>query len=132
MTPMPPPTPGPYANQPQYGQQPQYAQQAPYVPPMAPAAPAAPSNVAGVVGIAAGLITCALGMLAFLIAGFEGHSAGWELLAIPVGLASLTALVGGIAGIVALVKRTIGLGVAAIGLSGFGMLLGMVGFVLGA
>lgn len=127
MNPMQPPSPGPYAPQPQYSPQ-AYGQ----APAMSQPAPDAPSKVAGTVGIASGLVTCLLGMLAFLIAGFEGHSAGWELLAIPVGLALLTAMVGGIAGIVALVKRTIALGVAAIGLSGFGLLLGMVGFVLGA
>lgn len=129
MNPMQTPGPGP-TSQPQYAP---YGAPSPYgaMPAGQPVAEP-PSKAPGIVGIGAGLVTCALGMLAFLIAGFEGHSAGWELLAIPVGLASLTALVAGVAGIVALVKRTIVLGVAAIGLSGLGMLLGMVGFVLGA
>jgi hypothetical protein len=126
MNPMQPPQ-NPY----QPYQQPQQAQGG-YGPPSAQPAQAPTSKVPGIVGIGAGLATCALGMLAFLIAGFQGHSAGWEMMAIPTGLTLMTAMVGGIAGLVALVKRSIGLGIAAIGLSGFGSLLGIVGFVLGA
>ena len=73
-----------------------------------------------------------LGASSFLIAGIEGRSAGWELLAIPTGLALLAALGGGIGGVVGLTRKAMGSGLTAIGLSGFGALLGLVGFVLGA
>jgi hypothetical protein len=121
-----------YAQNPAYGQspaQPAYGQN-PYAPATAPAA--APSQAVLVVGLLAALGAMGLGAISFLIAGFEGHHAGWEMLAIPTLLAMMSALVGGIAGIVAITrKQTIG-GLAAIGLSGFGVLLGLVGFVLGA
>lgn len=134
MTPMQPgPTtasfPPAYAPQPTYGA-PYAAQPVSAAPPVE--TPDAIRTWSTVLGVAGGLGAVGLGMIAFLIAGFEGHSAGWELLAIPTGLALMSAMAGGAGGVVALVKKSWIGGAAAIGLAGLGSLLGLVGFVLGA
>jgi hypothetical protein len=122
---MQPSYPQPYPPQPQ---QP-YAPQGFVAPPPA-AAPSATGPL--VISMASAFSALAMGVVTFLIAGFEGHSAGWELLAIPTLIAMTAALVAGVAAIVAITRKSIGGGVLAIGVSGFGVLLALLGFVLGA
>lgn len=96
-------------------------------------APSSPSSSAPtVIGLLAAGAAFGLGVIAFLIAGFEGHRAGWEMLAIPTGLSMLAGMVAGGAGIFALVRKAYAGGLATLGLAGFGVLLGLVGFALGA
>jgi hypothetical protein len=73
-----------------------------------------------------------VGIIGFLIAGFRGHSAGWELMAIPTLVTFALALFAFIGAIMALVRRSWIGGVLTIGAAGFGSLLALVGFVLGA
>jgi hypothetical protein len=54
------------------------------------------------------------------------------MMAIPTLLTMGASAVGGVAGLVALVRKSIGGGIGAIALSGLGTLLALVGFVLGA
>lgn len=75
--------------------------------------------------------TLGLGAISFLIAGFEGHGAGWEMLAIPTAASAVSALIALALGGVAVAKKRAG-GLVSIALAIVGVLLGGVGFVLGA
>ncbi len=85
-----------------------------------------------VAGLITGCIAACVGVVAFLIAGFEGHRAGWELMAVPAGVADVFGLLAMALGLAAMTKRQIVGGLLAIGLGAFGGLLGSVGFILGA
>ena len=58
--------------------------------------------------------------------------AGWEMMAFPVLLADVFALVAVALGLAALTKKQVIGGLLAIGMGGFGGLLATVGFILGA
>jgi uncharacterized membrane protein len=91
------------------------------------AAPSAPTG-----GLAAGGISFAAGAVVFLIAGFQGRRAGWEMLALPTMVAFVCGLMAGISGIIALTRKQTGTGLIALGLGGVGLLLALTGFALGS
>lgn len=72
------------------------------------------------------------GLMVFLISGFKGRSAGWEMLAAPTLLCFAAAIVAAIPGIIALTRKGIAIGLGTLGVAGFGAFLALVGFVLGA
>lgn len=72
------------------------------------------------------------GIMVFLISGFKGRSAGWEMLAAPTLLCFAAALAAAIPGIIALTRKGIAIGLGTLGVAGFGAFLALVGFVLGA
>ncbi|MDP3275459.1 MAG: hypothetical protein Q8Q09_09715 [Deltaproteobacteria bacterium] len=82
--------------------------------------------------IAAGVIGLLAGMMVFLIAGFRGRSAGWEMLAVPTLVSLVCSLVATIGGITAVVRKQFGLGLLVLGLGLAGAFLALVGFVLGS
>lgn len=114
----------PYASP--YATSPQYAAVA------GPSAPVATKPKFPLVSFILALLAGFVGMIAFLIAGFEGHRAGWELMAIPTLITFGLALPAFIGSIRALVRRSWVGGFLTMAASGFGSLLALVGFVLGA
>ncbi len=128
----------PYAGQAPMHQAPQHQapmHQAPqHQAPMhqAPAQPAQTEAKAPAWAFLFALLACGVGFLTFLIAGFRGHSAGWEMMAVPALATFGLAGIGFIGAIVAGVRRRLGVAAALVGMTGFASLLAVVGFVLGA
>ncbi|MCB9580527.1 MAG: hypothetical protein H6717_26085 [Polyangiaceae bacterium] len=85
-----------------------------------------------VLSILAAVVALGLGMITFLIAGFRGHSAGWEMMAAPTALTGLAGLVGFVGGLGALSRKSFLVALGLIAVSGLGGLLAVAGFVLGA
>ncbi|MGE0787657.1 MAG: hypothetical protein AB7S26_18420 [Sandaracinaceae bacterium] len=92
----------------------------------------APAAKSPTFGLLFAIVAFGLGTIAFLIAGFEGHGAGWELLAIPTGLCLGAALIASIGGVIGLTRKAFGGGLATLGVAAFGSVLGLIGFFLGA
>ncbi len=83
-------------------------------------------------GFGPAAVAFGFGVIVFLIAGFRGRSAGWEMLAGPTLLCFAAAIVAAIPAIIALTRKGIAIGLGTLGVAGFGAFLALVGFVLGA
>lgn len=101
-------------------------------PPTSPAK-TSPAKAAPIWGFLFAFAAVGVGMITFLIAGFEGHSAGWELMALPTLATFGAALVGFVGSMIGIFANKAYVGsVVMLAMSGFAGLLALVGFVLGA